>query len=220
MTREELKALGLTDDQVEKVMTMKGKVVEAEQAKKGGKTDEDVKKAVDEALAKAQKESASAVDGLNKQIETLTKQKADLDKIIKDAPSVDDAVKKAIEEAEKAHATALADAQKAAEEQIQGLKRDSETADFLRSLGKEFVTPETETVFRNRLNEALQDKANEGKNRADIFASLSLGADGKERTDIFKAAGGAGGAAGAAGGQEALPGAGGAMFTGPVPVCI
>jgi len=65
------------------------------------------------------------------------------------------------------------------------MQRDGETADFLRGLDKRFVTPETEQIFRYRLNTALQDKANEGKNRTDIFAELIKGADGKERTDIF-----------------------------------
>ena len=35
------------------------------------------------------------------------------------------------------------------------------------------------------LNEALEDKKNEGKNRKDLFDALILGEDGKPRKDIF-----------------------------------
>lgn len=181
MTRDFLKGLGIDDTAIEKIMTEHGKTVQAEQAKKGGLTEEDVTKAVNH----ANKDLNVIIEGLNAQIITLTNQKSDLDKIIKEAPNLDEAIKNAVEEAGKAHKTAMAELEKEHNIKTANMQRDSETADFLHNLGKKFITPETETIFRQRLNDALLDKANEGKNRADIFAGLIKGTDGKDRTDIF-----------------------------------
>lgn len=63
------------------------------------------------------------------------------------------------------------------------IERSYKTNEFLAEY--KFVTPEVKEVFANRLNTALEDKLNEGKNRKDIFGTLILGEDGKARTDIF-----------------------------------
>jgi len=186
MTREFLKGLGLDDANIEKVISEHGKSIQAEQAKKSGKTDEDVAKEIKAATDSVAANHALEIKSLTEQITTLTSQKADLDKIIKEAPNLDDAVKAAVEEAGKAHKDTLTELEKTHSKTVSDLQRDSETADFLRSLETRFATPETETVFRQRLNEALQEKANEGKNRADLFADLIKGSDGKPRTDIFQ----------------------------------
>ena len=198
MTREEVKAIlpDISDEGLTKIMTAHGKSIQAEQAKKGGKTDEDVAKAVEAATSKLAAEHKAALEGANAQISTLIGQKAELEKAIKEAPNLDEAVAKAVAEMEINHKTALKELEKSSAAELATLKRDSETADFLRSLDKKFATPETETIFRQRLNEALQDKAYEGKNRADIFAELVKGADGKERTDVFSPTTSVGGAVG------------------------
>ena len=179
MKREFLTELGLAPEAVDKVMAEHGKHMAA------AVKQSDVEAAVATETAKLAKEHKAAVDGLKAQLETLASQKSELEKSVKDSPNVDEAVKKAVEEAEKTHKAALVQLQKDSEARIATLKRDSDTADFLRGLDKKFATPETETIFRQRINDALQDKAFEGKNRADIFAELMKGPDGKERTDIF-----------------------------------
>ena len=180
MSRDFLKGLGIEGENLEKIMAELGRTRHAEHSR-----EKDIGAAVAAETAKLAKEHKATIDGLNAQLETLASQKAELEKSVKDAAGVDEAVKKAVEEAEKTHKAALVQLQKDSEAQIAMLKRDSETADFLRGLEKKFATPETETIFRQRINDALQDKAFEGKNRADIFAELMKGPDGKERTDVF-----------------------------------
>lgn len=62
-------------------------------------------------------------------------------------------------------------------------KRISETNEFLAPY--KFAAPELKEVFAGKVNSALKDNANEGKNRKEIFDLLTLGEDGKPRTDIF-----------------------------------
>ena len=180
MSRDFLKGLGIEGETLEKIMAELGKTRHAEHSK-----EKDIEAAVATETAKLAKEHKAAIDGMKAQLETLASQKAELERSVKESPDVNEAVKKAVEDAEKQHKQALAQIQKDSEAQIATLKRDSETADFLRGLEKKFATPETETIFRQRINDALQDKAFEGKNRADIFAELMKGPDGKERTDVF-----------------------------------
>ena len=180
MKREFLRELGIEGETLEKIMAEHGKAKHAEHLQKQGP-----EAVAAYETAKLAKEHEQAVKGLKAQLEALAAQKAELEKKVMESPDAGEAVKKAVGEADKAHKAQLAQMQKDSEARIAELKRDSETADFLRGLDRKFATPETETVFRQRINEALQDKANEGKNRADIFAGLVKGPDGKERTDVF-----------------------------------
>ena len=136
-------------------------------------------------VEKVKKELETELNSLKSQVTALTGQRDELQKNISNMPNIDEAVKNASAELEKNHKKAIEELQKESANQIQTLKRDSETVDFLRGLDKKFVTPETEAIFRQRINEALLDKANEGKNRSDIFAALIKDSEGKDRTDIF-----------------------------------
>ena len=57
-------------------------------------------------------------------------------------------------------------------------RRSAETNEFLS--GYKFVNEYTKKSFADLLNAALEDKANEGKNRKDIFETLTKDKDGKE----------------------------------------
>lgn len=212
MTREFLEQQGVPADRIEAILKAHGVAIQAEQAKKGsGKSEEEVQAAVNEALLKQKTGHEAAVATLNTQITTLQGQKAEVDKLLKEAPNLDEAVKEALKKQAGEHATALSEREKQSKAQIADLQRDAETVDFLRTLPNKFVTPETETVFRQKLNDALQDTANANKNRADLFAEMIKGADGKERTDIFaQAAAPPNGAAGGGGGET--PGEEGSEF--------
>ena len=96
-----------------------------------------------------------------------TQLKARMDVVIKEN-------KKALEDLREQHAAETAK-----------LAREAETKDFFFNLGKKFVTPETQAVFETKLNKVLEEGKNEGKSRADIFKTLTLDAEGKERTDLF-----------------------------------
>lgn len=62
-------------------------------------------------------------------------------------------------------------------------KRIYETNEFLS--GYKFVNDYTKKAFTESLNAALEDKANEGKNRKDIFDTLIKDKDGKELENVF-----------------------------------
>jgi len=168
MDRHELEKKGLTKDMIDFVMAENGKDVQAEQAK-------------------AKADIATAVKPLNEQVAELTKQNKEFQETIKSTAGVDASAKAEIERLQKEHEAKIKEIQKAHDDKFQALKREADTKEFIRGLGKKFVTPETEKVFEDRLNAALADKAYEGKNRDDILAVLTLGADGKERTDIYAA---------------------------------
>jgi len=185
MKRKFLVGLGISEADADKIMEEYGKSIQAEQAKKVGKTDEEVKEEVEATKTALDAKHKISIDNLNKTIDTLTTQRDDYKKLVDEAPDLNDAVKEATKKMDADHKIALAEQKKTIERQVADLQRDSETVDFLRSLDKKFITPETETAFRAKLNEAVQDKSNEGKSRTDIFKTLILGADGKERTDIF-----------------------------------
>jgi len=159
-------------------MAEHGKTLQAEQEK--------YKKQQDTADGNVNAKHAHTVSGLTRQLEELTKQKEHLDKIINEAPNLDEAVKAAVAEAEKANRATLAEMEKAHNAKLTEMQRDADTAAFFHNLGRKFVTPETESVFRQRMNDALTDRSNEGKNRNDIFTELIKGADGNERGDIFQ----------------------------------
>ena len=110
-------------------------------------------------------------------------------------------------EAEKAHASELAK-----------LKRETETREFFAGLGKKFITPETQKAFEQQINDALTDKAYEGRNRADILAILTKDKDGKERSDIYAAESTA--KPGATGQTGGLPASGSLPVKKPLPTII
>ena len=171
MTREFLKGLGVDGDALERIMAEHGKQRGAEKDKK---KDRERGAALEAGLS-----------GLKAERDALAAQKAELERALAESPDAGEAARKAAEEAEKKYSAALAEAKKEAEARVAALKRDSETADFLRGLGRRFATPETEAAFRERINGALADREYEGKSRADIFAELANGPDGMERADIF-----------------------------------
>lgn len=172
MDRKFLESLSLPSEQIDKIIAEHGKAVQTEQNRANQLRDAAV---------------AKAVEPLNAQITQLTAQNTQLQNSVKNAPNVDSAVKAEVERLTKEHEKALKEITKKHEEETTAVWRIAETKDFFRSLDKKFVTPETQSAFETRLNEALADKKNEGKNRADIFATLILGEDGKERADIFAA---------------------------------
>lgn len=192
LTRELLKELGLDEANIEKAMAAHGQALDKVQ--KGGQTDEQVQAAITKALEDQQTKFNTELQGVKTQLATATQGKAELEKILAEAPDLDEKVRLAVEEANNAHAETMKQEKKAFELQVKAMQRDSETVDFLRGLKdsqgnpRVFVTPETELIFRQKLNEALQVKENEGKNRADLFTTLTLGTDGRERTDIFSVA--------------------------------
>jgi len=155
------------------------------------------------ASKKAIGESQSHIASLKTQLTELESQKQALQKTIDEAPNVDEALKASTKELEKVHAKALKDLQEKSFAEIQLLKRDSETVEFFKGLNKKFVTPETELIFRQRLNEALQKPEYEGKNRAEIFGDLILSNEGQPRVDLFET-GAIGGGTGAAGGSQPM----------------
>ena len=207
LTRELVEKAVKGEASVEEVMAAHGQALTA--ATKGGKTDEQVQAAITAALADQKTKHDVEMQGVKTQLSTAVQGKADLQKIIDEAPDLDEKVRLAVEEANTTHAATLKEEKKNYELQVKAFQRDSETVDFLRGLKdaqgnpRVFVTPETELIFRQKLNEALQAQGNEGKNRADLFNTLTLGADGKERTDIYAGATqqGGGGAAGGHGGK-------------------
>jgi len=181
MQRKELEDKGLTKEQVDFVMAEHGKGVKTEQDKAKTAQDAAVKEAVE-----------AAVKPLNEQISAHSTQVKELEEKIKSSTGVDEKAKKELEELQKVHAAALKEMEgkqketiKAHENELAKLKREAETREFFSGLGKKFITPETQKAFEQRVNEALADKAYEGRNRADILAILTKGDDGKERTDIY-----------------------------------
>ena len=171
MTREFLKGLGVDGDALERIMAEHGKQKSAEKDKK---KDRERGAALEAELS-----------GLKAERDALAAQKAEPERALAESPDAGGAARKAAEEAEKKYNAALAEAKKEAGERLAALKRDAETAGFLRGLGRRFATPETEAAFRERINGALADRAHEGRSRADIFAELAKGPDGMERADIF-----------------------------------
>ncbi len=61
--------------------------------------------------------------------------------------------------------------------------RQAETKDFLG--GYKFINQETKDHYAAKLDAALEDKANTGKNRKDILDALTAGEGGKPRANIF-----------------------------------
>jgi hypothetical protein len=162
MKREDLKALGLTDEQVEAVMTEHGKGVTAEQAK-----------------------AKTHADALTEQINALTAQAADFEAKLTESAGVDEAAKAEIKRLSEEHERALSEFKAKHDGELRRMERENETREFLAGLSKKFVNDMTRKHFETALNEAVSDKANEGRNRADIFAGLIKGEDGKERGDVF-----------------------------------
>jgi septal ring factor EnvC (AmiA/AmiB activator) len=160
MKKDQLQALGLTDEQIESVLTANGKDVQREQ---------------------------KAAAELNKQIETLTAQAKELSDKVAGAAGADEKFKGEIAELKAAHEKALKDAKTGYDAEVARLARENETKSFIGGLNRKFVNDMTAAHFERLLNDAVADQKNAGKNRADLFAELSKGADGKERADIFAA---------------------------------
>ena len=183
MERTELEKHGLTKEQINFVLAEHDKAVKSEQDK--AKTAQET--AVREAAEKAAKP-------LNEQIAKHLEHVKELEEKIKTSAGVDEKSKKEIEDLQKAHEASLKELQNKAKEaekthasELAKLKRETETREFFAGLGKKFITPETQKAFEQQINEALADKAYEGRNRADILAILTKDKDGKERTDIYAA---------------------------------
>ena len=177
MDRKTLEEKGLSADQIDFVMAENGKDVQKMQKK----LDEEVAKAV-------QKQS----DEFQKQLNDAQKQIADYESQLKSVEGLDEKTKTQLEQMKKDYdekaqkqAEEMKKLQEKARAELDQVRRESETKEFLNSLGKKFVTPETALVFEQKINEALLDKSNEGKNRADLFKILTSDSDGNERTDIF-----------------------------------
>lgn len=174
MDRKALETQGLTSEQLEFVMAENGKDVQAEQAK--------AKQAMAEAISKAEAP-------LKAQLEKLTTQNGELQKAVEGSAGIDEKAKAEMANLAKEHKKAMDELAKKHEDDLAGLRREADTKEFFQTLGKKFVTPETQKAFETRINEALLDKSYEGKNRSDLLAILTLGEDGKERTDIYAPAG-------------------------------
>ena len=172
MDRKTLESKGLTAELIEFIMSENGKDVQAEK----GKT----KQAVDDAIM-------AATAPLNNQIAELDKQNKEFQTTIQNAAGIDEKAKTEIAKIQADNKAALKKMKDEFEAETAKVKREADTKEFLSRLSRKFVTPETARAFEARINEALIDKANEGKSRADIFAALSVGDDGKERTDIYVA---------------------------------
>lgn len=170
MERAELEKLGLTKEQIDSVMAENGKDIKAEREK---------------AKSVMEKAVADAANPLNEQLAERDKQIEELGEKIKNSSGIDEKAKTEIAELNKAHASKLKEMQTCHETELSKLKRETETREFFSGLSRKFITPETARAFEQRMNEALTDKAYEGKNRQDILAILVKGEDGKERADIY-----------------------------------
>jgi ribosomal protein S6 len=171
MKREELTKLGVPEEALDKIMNLNGADIEREKAKVLAVQNERDAAVTDRDKIKAQleevQEKLKAFDGVD--LEQERAQRKQLEKDIADA--------------KKAHETELAEFKKAQEAEVSKIKRETETKEFL-SVQK-FINKETALHYEKVLNEALEDKKNEGKNRKDLFDALILGEDGKPRKDIF-----------------------------------
>ena len=166
MKRKFLEEQGFTKEQIDAIMAEHGK-------------------AVTEASAKAADELTKATASHQTQIAKLEKQNEEFQAAIASNAGLDAESKKKIEDMQKEHDKQLKELKNGFDNETAKLRREADTKEFLRGLGKEFANLETQNSIEARMNEALTDKAYEGKNRADILPELIKGEDGKERTDIW-----------------------------------
>jgi len=177
MTREELKSQGLTDEQIEFVM--------AEYKKETQKATADATEAATKAVEEATKPLTDQLKAVKKQVSEYEEKLKTVEGLDEKAQATLTQLKTEYEEKSKEQEKLFKEAQKKATEEVATIRREAETKDFLNSLSTKFITPETQQVFEKKLNDALLSKDNEGKNRADIFASLIKNDKGEDRTDIF-----------------------------------
>jgi hypothetical protein len=138
-------------------------------------------------LAENTKDTAKATKPLTDKIAAMEKQAGEYEEKLKGVEGLDEKAKADLDKIQKEHAAAIKKMKEDSEVEIGKMKREAETKEFFAGLGKKFVTPETAAAFEAKLNDALADKAYEGKNRKDIFDLLIKDADGKDRADIFAA---------------------------------
>jgi len=173
MNRKELETKGLDKEQIEYILAENGKDIQAEKDK--NKLEKE----------KSETELLNAKKSLENEIETLKKQNEEFKEKINSASGIDEQSKKDIENLQKEHENELKKLRKEFEIESSKIKREADTKEFFKSLEKKFATPETEKAFEERLNSALEDKSNEGKNRQEIFEALIKNEKGEERADIF-----------------------------------
>lgn len=180
MKTEDLKAKGLTDEQIAYVFAENGKDIKREQDKVTSITEErDKLKGENSALTA----SASAHE---KELEERDKQLTALKSV--DAAGLQAKIvelEEANKTAEKTRKKELDDAQKAHAAEIMKMKRETDTREFM---GKhKFVNELTRDALMTKLESALDDPVNAGKSRQELLDALVAGEDGKPRTDIFAA---------------------------------
>lgn len=80
----------------------------------------------------------------------------------------------------------LTEAQKKHAAELDRLKRQSETRDFITSLETPFVNDETREHYASKIESELDKPENRGKSRKEILDALTSDKDGKPRGGVFK----------------------------------